>query len=121
MGYHIVRRRVISTPSDVQIVSRCPGRTFILPQKCHTSVLHTLLYKLCCMKTIVNIRGQAWNRTRAKCWVKHFILHYKHHAKNFIEDSGYFKHPKNVKSISNTTGSHLVSCYSITRPANMKG
>ena len=28
----------------------------------------------------------------------------------FIEDSDQSKHPKNVKSNSNTTGSHLVCC-----------
>ena len=38
-----------------------------------------------------------------------------------IEDSGNLKHPKNVKSISNTTVSHLVSCRVIPRPATMKG
>ena len=39
----------------------------------------------------------------------------------FIEDSGNLKHPKNVKSINNTTVSHLVSCRVIPRPATMKG
>ena len=38
----------------------------------------------------------------------------------FIEDSGNLKHPKNVKSINNTTVSHLVSCRVIPRPATMK-
>ena len=37
-----------------------------------------------------------------------------------IEDSGNLEHPKNVKSISNTTVSHLVSCRVIPRPATMK-
>ena len=37
-----------------------------------------------------------------------------------IEDSGNFKHPKNVKSISNATVSHLVSCRVIPRPTIMK-
>ena len=40
--------------------------------------------------------------------------------KTFIEDSGNLKHPKNVKSINNTTGLHLVSCV-IPRLATMKG
>ena len=31
----------------------------------------------------------------------------------FIEDSDQSKHPKNVKSTSNTTGSHLVCCHAI--------
>ena len=38
-----------------------------------------------------------------------------------IEDSGNLKHPKNVKSISNTTASHLDSCRVIPRAATMKG
>ena len=37
-GYHLVSRRVISAPSDVHRVYRCPKRTFILPQKHHVSV-----------------------------------------------------------------------------------
>ena len=43
MGYHLVRRPVISTPSDVQRVYRSPKRSFILPQKYQASVLHILL------------------------------------------------------------------------------
>ena len=39
----------------------------------------------------------------------------------FIEDSGNLKHPKNVKSIYNSTVSHLASCRVIPRPATMKG
>ena len=34
-GHHLVTRRVISTPSDVQRVYRCRKRTFILSQKYH--------------------------------------------------------------------------------------
>ena len=41
--------------------------------------------------------------------------------KIFIEDSGNLKTPKNVKSINNTTVSHLVSFHVIPRPATMKG
>ena len=41
--------------------------------------------------------------------------------KVFMEDSGHLRHPKKVKSINNTTGSHLVSCRVIPRPASMKG
>ena len=41
--------------------------------------------------------------------------------KIFIEDSSKLKHPKNVKSINNTTSSYLVSCRVIPRPATMKG
>ena len=36
----------------------------------------------------------------------------------FIED---FKHSKSVKSINNTTSSHLVSCRVIPRAATVKG
>ena len=32
-GYHLVSRCVISTQSDVQLVYRCPKRTFILPKE----------------------------------------------------------------------------------------
>ena len=42
-SYHLVSRRVISTPSDVQLVYRCPKRTFILPQKHHVPVPNMLL------------------------------------------------------------------------------
>ena len=38
-----------------------------------------------------------------------------------IEDSGNLKHPKSVKSISNTTVSHPVSFRVTLRPATMKG
>ena len=42
-NYHLVSRRVISAPLNVQRVYRCSKRTFILPQKYHVSVLHMLL------------------------------------------------------------------------------
>ena len=32
-SYHLVSRRVISIPSDVQLVYRCPKITFTLPQE----------------------------------------------------------------------------------------
>ena len=38
----------------------------------------------------------------------------------FIKDSGNLKNSKNVKSINNTTVSHLVSCRVIHRPAMQK-
>ena len=38
-----------------------------------------------------------------------------------IKDSGNLKHPKNVKSISNTTVYHLASCRVKPRSATMKG
>ena len=51
MGYHLARRRVISTPSDVQIVYRYPKETFILLSKYHALVLHMLLY-------VITVLGQ---------------------------------------------------------------
>ena len=39
----------------------------------------------------------------------------------FIENSGNLKHPKNVKSINNTTGSHLVSSGVMPRLTTVKG
>ena len=38
-----------------------------------------------------------------------------------IEDSRNLKHPKNVKSIGNTTVSFRFSCRVIPRPGTMKG
>ena len=73
------------------------------------------------MKTDLNFRDQAWNRPTTKCWVKDFILAHKHDAQILIENSGNLKHTENVKSVINTSVSHLVSCRVIPRPANMKG
>ena len=42
MGYHLFRCRIISTTSVVQLVYRCPKRSFMLPPKYHASVLHML-------------------------------------------------------------------------------
>ena len=39
----------------------------------------------------------------------------------FIENSGNLKHPKNVKSINNITGSHLVSSGVMPRLTTVKG
>ena len=60
----------------------------------------------------------ACNRPPAKCWVKDFILPVSIMPQTFIEDSGNLK---NVKSINNTSASHLVSCCVIPRPATEKG
>ena len=38
----------------------------------------------------------------------------------FIGDSGNLKHPKNVKNINKTAGSHLFCCCVIPRPATVK-
>ena len=71
-------------------------------------------------RTELNFRDQAWNRPTTKCWVKDFILPHKHDAQILIEGSGNLKHSINVRSISNTKVSHLVSCRVIPRPATMK-
>ena len=42
-------------------------------------------------------------------------------SKISFEDFGNLKHPKNLKSINNTTSSCLVSCRVISRPATVKG
>ena len=60
------------------------------------------------MKTYLNFRDQTWN---------FYPISIK--AQVFIEDCGKLKHPKKVKSINNTTASHLVSCRVITRLATM--
>ena len=68
------------------------------------------LEKLCYIKTNIHFRNPGTDLPPpAKCWVKDFIL------------SGNLKHPKNVKSINNTTSSYLVSCCVIPRSATMKG
>ena len=73
------------------------------------------------MRTDLNFRDQAWNRPTTKCWVKDFILPHKHYAPNFNQRFWQpFKHPKNVKSISNTAVFHFVSCRVIPRSATMK-
>ena len=81
-----------------------------------------LLEKLCHMKSNINFRDQAWNRPPTECCVKDFILLHKYHGQNFLSKIlATLKHPKNVKSINNTTVSHVVSCRVIPRPATMKG
>ena len=40
-GHHLVSRRVIPAPLDVQSVYRCPKKTFILPQKYLKCVIKT--------------------------------------------------------------------------------
>ena len=79
-----------------------------------------LLEKPCHMKSNINFRDQAWNRRPAKCWVKELFYPISIMLKICIEDSGNFKHPKNVKSINNTTVSHLVRCRVIPKPTTMK-
>ena len=62
-GYHLVSRRLISTPSDVQLVYRCPKRSFILPPKYHVLVSNILSELLKCVmkkRTNINFKGQTW-------------------------------------------------------------
>ena len=98
------------------------------PSEYYASVSHILPKKLLCYmnaawkimligcfintRTDLNFRDQVWNRPTTKCWVKEFFLSHKHHASNFN---------RNVKSISNTLVSHLVSGHAIPKPASMKG
>ena len=80
----------------------------------------TLQFYIYCCKNYYATWNQAWNRPITKSFVRDgypiSIMSYI-----LIEHSGNLQHPKNVKSISNTTVSHLVSCRVISRPATMKG
>ena len=80
----------------------------------------TLQFYIYCCKNYYATWNQAWNRPITKSFVRDAypisIMSYI-----LIEHSGNLQHPKNVKSISNTTVSHLVSCRVISRPATMKG
>ena len=63
VGYHLVSRHVISTPSDVQSVCRFPKKTFILPRKHHSVVSNMLSQPLKCVikkKTNINFKDQNW-------------------------------------------------------------
>ena len=102
-------------------------------------------------KTSINFRDQAWNRpvwsVRINGWLFIYELsgwwfessssHLTAHLQSLrsrtlfypisimpqflIKDFVKLKQPKNVKSINNATGSHLVSCRVIPSPATMKG
>ena len=50
MGYHLVSRHVISTPSDVQLVYRCSKMTFILSQKTCFSFKYVIIATYICHK-----------------------------------------------------------------------
>ena len=78
------------------------------------------LEKLCYIKTNIHFRNPGTDLPLPQS-VGSRTLFYPMSImpKIFIEDSGNLKHPKNVKSISNTTVSHLVSCRLI--PATMMG
>ena len=50
VGYHLVSRHVISTPSDVQLVYRCSKMTFILSQKTCFSFKYVIIATYICHK-----------------------------------------------------------------------
>ena len=84
-----------------------------------------LLKKLCYLKTNIYFMEQAWKRTPllSPQSVGSRTLFYliSIMPKTFIEGSGNLKYPRNVKTINNTTVSHLVICCVIPRPGTMKG
>ena len=73
-----------------------------------------LLEKLCYMKTNINFRDPGTD-PRQSVGSRIFFYSITIMPKIFIEDSSNLEHPKNVKSINNTTSSHLVSCREISR------
>ena len=81
-----------------------------------------LLEKLCYTKTNINFRDQVWNIPPPPQSIRSRTLFYpiSIKPKSFIEDSDNLEHPKNVKSINNTTFSHLVSCRVIPRLATIE-
>ena len=79
-----------------------------------------LLGKLCYIKTNINFRDPGTDPPQSFGSTTLFYL-MSIMPKIFIEDSSNLKHPKNVKSINNTTSSYLDSCRVIFGPATMKG
>ena len=79
-----------------------------------------LLEKLCYMKTNLSFRDPGTDLPQG---VGSRTLFYPMSImpKIFIKGSSNLKHPKNVKSINNSTSSYLVSCHVIPRSATMKG
>ena len=86
-GYHLVSRPVISVPSDVQRVYRCPNRTFILPKNYHVSVKNMLSQVLQCViknKTNTIFENKPGNDPPQSVWSR--TLSYPvsiYHAPNF--------------------------------------
>ena len=78
-----------------------------------------LLKKLCYMKININFRDPGTD-PRQSVGPETLFYSITIMPKIFIEDSSKLKHPKNVKSINNTTSSHLVCCRAIPRPATIK-
>ena len=66
--------------------SKCPKRTFILPQKYHASVLncyHSHVNVSQKTKTNIDFMNENWVRPTVKCQIKGYILLHKFHAPNF--------------------------------------
>ena len=82
-----------------------------------------LLEKLCYIKTNLNFRDPGTDSlppSSQSVGSRNLFYPMSIMLKAFIKDSSYLKHLKNVKSVSNTTSSYLVSCRVIPRPATMK-
>ena len=73
---------------EPSLQSKCPERTFMLPQNYHVSVSNMLLKPLKCFmenENNINFRDQTWVRLPAKCWFKGFILSHRYHGPNFYQ------------------------------------
>ena len=73
------------------------------------------------MKSNINFRDQSWNRPPQSVGSRILFYPISIMPKICIEDSGNLKHLKKVKSINNTTVSHLVSYHVIPKPTTIKG
>ena len=81
-----------------------------------------LLEKLCYMKTNINFRDPGTDPPPPQSVGSRTLFYpITIMPKIFIEVPSNLKHPKNVKSINNTTYSHLVSCRVRPRLDTMKG
>ena len=78
-----------------------------------------LFEKLCYIKTNINFRNPGTERPQSVGW-RTLFYPIRIKPKISIEGSSNLKHPKDVKSINNTTVSYLVSCHITPRPATMK-
>ena len=124
MGYCLVSRPVIMTPTDVQYVYRCPKKTFILHQKYNISVSNMLSQplKMCRKKaeTNTNFNSQDQLCHPAKCYVKEVnLLHSKIiMLQTFTEVSVILQQTENTKTNNNIPGYHLVNRH-VTSTAQM--
>ena len=94
----------------------CFSLTYVIKNYYHTWMLRG---KICYMETNINFRDP---RTDPLQCASSRTLFYSitMMPKIFIEDFSNPKQHKNVRSINNTTSSHLVSCRVIPRPSTMK-